>query len=73
MIVGPREALDTRTILLRELNWIGDQPLDEGDEIEIFAKVRSTRPPAPATLRMLNGKAFVDLAHGEAGVAPGQA
>lgn len=73
VVVGPREALATRTILLRETNWIGDQPLDEGDEIEVFAKVRSTRPPAPATVRILNGKAFVDLANGETGVAPGQA
>ncbi|MGX1495578.1 tRNA-specific 2-thiouridylase [Labrenzia sp. MBR-25] len=73
VVVGPREALSTRTILLREMNWIGDQPLDEGDEIELFAKVRSTRPPAPATLRILNGKGFVDLANGETGVAPGQA
>ena len=73
VVVGPREALATRTILLREMNWIGDQPLDEGDEIELFAKVRSTRPPAPATLRILNGKAFVDLANGETGGAPGQA
>ncbi|GAB2184056.1 tRNA 2-thiouridine(34) synthase MnmA [Roseibium sp. LAB1] len=73
VVVGPREALATRTILLREMNWIGDQPLDEGDEIELFAKVRSTRPPASATLRILNGKGFVDLANGETGVAPGQA
>ncbi|WP_420333575.1 tRNA 2-thiouridine(34) synthase MnmA [Roseibium sp.] len=73
VIVGPREALATRTILLREMNWIGDQPLDEGDEIELFAKVRSTRPPAPATLRLLGGKGFVELANGETGVAPGQA
>ena len=73
VVVGPREALATHSILLREMNWIGDQPLDEGDEIELFAKVRSTRPPAPATLRILNGKAFVDLMNGETGVAPGQA
>ncbi len=73
VVVGPREALATRTILLREMNWIGDQPLDEGDEVEVFAKVRSTRPPASATLRILNGKAFVELANGETGVAPGQA
>ncbi|MEP3048225.1 MAG: tRNA 2-thiouridine(34) synthase MnmA [Roseibium sp.] len=73
VIVGPREALTTKTIMLREMNWIGDQPLDEGDEIELFAKVRSTRPPAPAILKLLNGKAFVDLSNGEEGVAPGQA
>jgi tRNA-specific 2-thiouridylase len=73
-MVGPREALGvSRTMALREINWIGDQPLDEGDEIEVFAKVRSTRPPAPATLRILNGKAFVDLTNAETGVAPGQA
>jgi len=73
VVVGPREALATHSILLREMNWIGDQPLDEGDEIELFAKVRSTRPPAPAVLRILGGKAFVDLMNGETGVAPGQA
>ncbi len=73
VIVGPREALATRTILLREMNWIGDQPLDEGCEVEVFAKVRSARPPAPATLRLLGGRGFVELASGETGVAPGQA
>jgi len=73
VIVGPRDALATKTILLRDMNWIGDMPLEEGEELQLYAKVRSTRPPAPATLRMLGGKAFVDLANAEAGVAPGQA
>lgn len=73
VVVGPREALATRRIYLRELNWIGDTPLDEGDELDIFAKVRSTRPPAPAILRLENGVASVELVTGETGVAPGQA
>jgi len=73
VIVGPREALATRKVFLREVNWIGDTLLDEGAEFEIFAKVRSTRPPAPAIVRVENGATTVELTSGEAGVAPGQA
>ncbi|MFD1696286.1 tRNA 2-thiouridine(34) synthase MnmA [Roseibium aestuarii] len=73
VIVGPREALATRKVVLRELNWLGDQPLDEGDTLEIFAKVRSTRPPAPARLSNHDGVISVELTSGERGVAPGQA
>ena len=39
----------------------------------VFAKVRSTRPPRPATLHRRDGATFVELADGESGVAPGQA
>ena len=75
VIVGPREALETRRVTLRDMNWLGDGTLDALPEtgIELFAKVRSTRPPAPALLRMEAGIATVELLNGEAGVAPGQA
>ena len=75
VIVGPREALETHKIYLRDVNWLGDQPLGEIDRdgIELFAKVRSTRPPRPATLFHRDGKTWVELGVGEAGVAPGQA
>ena len=75
VIVGPREALETRRVTLRDMNWLGDGTLDALPEtgIELFAKVRSTRPPAPALLRMEGGIATVELLNGEAGVAPGQA
>ena len=73
VIVGPREALATKKVFLREVNWIGDLPLDEGAELEIFAKVRSTRPPAPARLIKRDGAVSVELTSGERGVAPGQA
>ncbi|WP_173931927.1 tRNA 2-thiouridine(34) synthase MnmA [Chelativorans sp. Marseille-P2723] len=75
VVVGPREALETRRVLLRQMNWLGDGPLEAlpREGMEVFAKVRSTRPPAPATLHFQNGAAFVDLHDGEAGVAPGQA
>ena len=76
VIVGPREALDTRGLILRDMNWLGDMPLAEiGPEgLECFAKVRSTRPPRPAILRVADdGEISVELVEGEAGVAPGQA
>ena len=76
VIVGPREALDTRRLILRDVNWLGDTPLSEiGPEgLDCFAKVRSTRPPRPAILRVGDrGEISVELIEGEAGVAPGQA
>ncbi|MEO9340245.1 tRNA 2-thiouridine(34) synthase MnmA [Mesorhizobium sp. SB112] len=75
VVVGPREALETHKIFLRSMNWLGDIELasipEEG--IEVFAKVRSTRPPRPATMHHRNGQSWVELGHGESGIAPGQA
>lgn len=75
VIVGPREALETHKIYLRDLNWLGDEDLSAlpSSGIELFAKVRSTRPPRPAILHAQNGVAWVELVDGESGVAPGQA
>ncbi len=44
VLVGPKEALATRTLELRDLNWLGTEPATEGMRAEVFAKVRSTRP-----------------------------
>jgi tRNA-specific 2-thiouridylase len=75
VIVGPKEALDTHRVYLRDMNWLGDRPLGEATEggFACFAKVRSTRPPTPATLHSDASGIYVDLGIGEAGVAPGQA
>jgi tRNA-specific 2-thiouridylase len=75
VIVGPREALATWRLHLRQVNWLGDAALADlpADGLEIFARVRSTRPPLPARLRVDKGGCFVDLGESEAGVAPGQA
>ncbi|MBS3650819.1 tRNA 2-thiouridine(34) synthase MnmA [Pseudaminobacter sp. 19-2017] len=75
VIVGPREALDTRKVFLRAMNWLGDEDLASigPGGIELFAKVRSTRPPRPALLRREGAAVWVELAEGEAGIAPGQA
>ena len=75
VIVGPREALETHKVFLRDVNWLGDGPLaalpPEG--LDVFARVRSSRPPRPATLHHRAGATWVALADGETGVAPGQA
>ncbi len=75
VIVGPREALATRTLYLRDVNWIGDGSLEEAVKtgLDIHARVRSTRAPTPARLASRNGEICVELSKGEDGVAPGQA
>ena len=44
-----------------------------GDGIEMFVRVRSTRPPQPAWLRATDGGYEIELVAGEEGVSPGQA
>ena len=75
VVVGPREALATRRVHLRDVNWLGDQPLSAiGPEgLAIHARVRSARPPVAATLFADETSVHVDLSQGETGVAPGQA
>ena len=75
VIVGPREALETHKVTLRALNWLGDGALEDipATGLEVFAKVRSTRPPKPAILSHQNGVTSVELVDGESGIAPGQA
>lgn len=75
VIVGPREALETHKVYLRNMNWLGDQALSDLPEtgLEVFAKVRSTRPPRPAVLHQADGQVWVELIDGESGIAPGQA
>ncbi|MGP4804544.1 tRNA 2-thiouridine(34) synthase MnmA [Agrobacterium cavarae] len=75
VIVGPREALETHRVYLRDMNWLGDAALedDAAGGFACFAKVRSTRPPAEAVLHSDEKGIYVDLAVGEAGIAPGQA
>ena len=76
VIVGPRAALATRIIRVGGVNWLGDAAFEDAPEggWDVEAKVRSTRPPAPARLRPTGpDSAEVTLAAPEEGVAPGQA
>jgi tRNA-specific 2-thiouridylase len=76
VVVGPREALQTRRMRLRDVNWIGERTIEEAlahGRLEVFVKVRSTRPPQPAWLDCVAGGYEVELVEGEDGVSPGQA
>ncbi len=74
VIVGPKELLATRTVPVREINWLGDTPLQAGEERDVAVKVRSTQPPRTAILRPVSEtKAEVELLTPEEGVSPGQA
>jgi len=76
VVVGPREALRTSRMRLREVNWLGEGSIDGAlcaGWHEVFVKVRSTRPPQPAWLSRGAAGIEVDLVEGEEGVSPGQA
>jgi tRNA-uridine 2-sulfurtransferase len=75
VVVGPREWLLTRHIHLRDVNWLGDEPLEDTPEHgkDVLARIRSSGPLQPATLRVEPSGAKVELAEGEDGVSPGQA
>ena len=74
VVVGPKALLATRTVPVREVNWLGDGAFDAAEAREISVKVRSTRPPRPAILRPLSPTtAEVELLTPEEGVSPGQA
>jgi tRNA-specific 2-thiouridylase len=87
VIVGPREALAVSRIALKDVNWIGEPAASaaELDGREILVRVRSTRPPVAARLRIAFPPPFTVNGGGkdvgwslildtpEEGVAPGQA
>jgi tRNA-specific 2-thiouridylase len=76
VIVGPREALLTGALELKETNWLGD-----GEDLAaaaaagkpVLARVRSTREPLPGRLATVGGAPGVAFDRPEEGVAPGQA
>lgn len=76
VVVGPRAALGVSAIRIDEVNWLGEETLDEAAarERELYVKVRSSRAPVPAHLAPVEGGGVEVRLHGtEEGVAPGQA
>jgi tRNA-specific 2-thiouridylase len=75
VIVGPREALRTVRIDLRDINWLGESTLEAAAKAkrEVAVRVRSTRPPVPASLSWEKDAPVVRLLDPEEGVSPGQA
>ncbi|MDQ7071053.1 MAG: tRNA 2-thiouridine(34) synthase MnmA [Rhodobacterales bacterium] len=74
VIVGPKEMLTTRTVPVREINWLGDAPFESKKVWQVSVKVRSTRPAREALIRPTSATtAIVELLNPESGVSPGQA
>ena len=74
VIVGPREALLRFKIWLTDINWIGTGEFGsalDGEAVNI--KIRSTRPPVPATFRLVENDIIVELSEPDMGISPGQA
>jgi tRNA-specific 2-thiouridylase len=75
VIVGPRAALSASLLRLRAFNWIGEGAIADwpATGIEAHVRVRSTRAPRAAALRLAEGAVEVEIPGGEEGIAPGQA
>ena len=76
VIVGPREALLTASLELKETNWLGDEAtIDEAAAtgLQVLARVRSTREPVLARLAISGSVVSVRFDEPEEGVSPGQA
>ncbi len=74
VIVGPREALLTSALSLKETNWLGETAtIEEAVGRPVLARVRSTREPVAGRLTLEDGQIGVALDQSEEGVAPGQA
>ncbi|WP_174302160.1 tRNA 2-thiouridine(34) synthase MnmA [Caulobacter sp. S45] len=76
VVVGPREALLTRALSLKEANWLGDLPTlaaAAAGGLEASVRVRSTRDPAPGRLTLFDATPGVSFDRPEEGVSPGQA
>ena len=76
VVVGPREALMTKTVKLRDVNWLGALPLSAvgtGNGLPVEIKVRSTCPPQSGVVHREGDDVFVTLFAGEYGISLGQA
>ncbi|MGQ0456898.1 MAG: tRNA 2-thiouridine(34) synthase MnmA [Hyphomicrobium sp.] len=76
VIVGPRSALRTTGLILRDVNWLGEKPLSAiaAEGFDLYVRMRSSQAPRAAILHaQADGPVIVELVDGEEGVATGQA
>jgi len=76
VVVGPRQALETAALILKGVNWLGDEPLEEAaaSSRAVHVRVRSSQPTQPAILTTAeDGSIKVVLSEGQQGIAAGQA
>jgi len=76
VVVGPRDYLHTRGVIQPGVKSLGDGTLEgaAGEGLDIYARVRSSQRPRPATLIARPGAPVrVQLHDGEDGISAGQA
>ena len=74
VVVGPKEALATRAIKIKELNWLADDQSGEAAALSASVKIRSTRPGVASSITFDEpGFATITFDDPEHGVSPGQA
>lgn len=76
VIVGPKDALATRMIKVREINWLGGNDFEDAPSGNwpVEVKIRSTRPSREAVLHPTGPTSCeTELVVAEEGAAPGQA
>jgi tRNA-uridine 2-sulfurtransferase len=75
VVVGPREALLTTALSLKEINWLeaGSVQAACAAGRPVLARVRSTREPSRGRMGWVDGEPGVAFETPEEGVAPGQA
>jgi tRNA-specific 2-thiouridylase len=76
VIVGPRSALTTTGLILRDVNWLGENSFIEsaGGGLELYVRMRSSQKLRAALLTAeAGGSGKVELHDGEEGIATGQA
>ncbi len=72
VVVGPRAALARSTVVLRDINWLGEDVPPEG--LRVRARLRSAQAPVPATFALTSdGGGILTLDAPVFGIAPGQA
>jgi tRNA-specific 2-thiouridylase len=71
VIVGPRESLAQKMVMLRDVNWLAEEVPPDGIEVE--ARLRSSQRPVAARFFMTQEEGRIELAEPVYGVAPGQA
>ena len=75
--VGPMEALGVRSMTLKEVNWLGFDPLPtqgtfQPESGQLRVKVRNQMQAVLATLSIGDGRVTVEFLEKQAGVSPGQ-
>jgi tRNA-uridine 2-sulfurtransferase len=75
VIVGPRSALEAHVLYLKDFNWLGERPIRDqnGEDIEVAARIRSTGPAQPARLSARGENVSVTFPGSVRGISPGQA